>query len=106
MGLVYLWSAPLKSWGQELDTARAQPMALLVYLWSAPLKSWGQELDTARAQPMALLEGADASVAHRRGGISAHQNADLTEKMVSQRSAKNLHISDGFGELEAMDRSD
>jgi hypothetical protein len=56
---------------------------------------------------VALLDtAADARVSHvaGRNGISAHQDAKFTEEMVAAQANKNLHISDGFGELEANDR--
>merc|ERR1719379_169103 len=78
------------------------PATGLVYLWSAPLKSWGEEIDAAPPR-MALLT-ADSRVQHH--GIAAHQDAAATEAMVHAQFAKNLHISDGFSELEANDRHD
>ena len=42
----------------------------------------------------------------QHAGIPAHQDAKATQAMVQAQFAKNLHISDGFGELEAKDRSD
>merc|ERR1719443_2611944 len=98
----------LKTHPKALRGAGKTPQMGLVYLWSAPLTSWGREIDSAPARhSVALLDtAADARVSHvaGRNGISAHQDAKFTEEMVAAQANKNLHISDGFGELEANDR--
>merc|ERR1719399_1735410 len=76
----------------------------LVYLWSAPLKSWGQMLRAPEKKPkVALLSREQSVLPALEPGTSAHQDVELTADEVAEEKDVDLHISDEFAGMARRD---
>jgi hypothetical protein len=80
------------------------PKMGLVYLWSAPLMSWGQEVEQ-RAPPrnVALLSRATKVKAYAADAMP-YQDVGLTADEVAAEKDVNLHISDDFADMATADQ--